>query len=127
MNGRELTREQTLQWRETWSWDDRRLIEANLDRLQAMSFDLRPSGGVVRCRDATGRAAMYIAPGYLQFAPGCQPNTIAKGDWRGLELSTFRPWHGTAANPEWAHKSCPVHGYPLLPSGLCDSCEEELL
>lgn len=126
MSARELTREQVIAWREAWSGADRRLIEEHLDRVGARTFDLRPSGGVVRCRDGQGRPVMYIAPGYVEFAPGSEPDHIAKGHWRGVGLSIFKPWSGSAAKPEGTDRYCPVHGYPLLPSGLCDTCEEEL-
>ena len=127
MNGRELTRDQALLWRENWSWDDRNLVKENVDRLQAKAFDVRPSGSVVRCRDASGRVVMYIGAGYVEFPPGCEPASIATGSWRGITLSTHRPRNGSGGRPEDTTKYCPVHGYPLLSSGLCDTCEEELL
>jgi hypothetical protein len=123
-NGREVTREQALAWRENWSWDDRNLVKEHIDRLQARTFDVRPSGGVVRCYDASGRPVMYIGAGYIEFAPGCQAESIPQGAWRGFALSTNRP-HGSTARSNDTTQYCPIHGYPVLPSGSCETCEEE--
>lgn len=126
MSGRGLTRDQVLRWRENWSWDDRRSIEENLDRLRVVKFNTPPHAGYLRCYDAKGKLLMYIAPGWVEFTRGNEPDSIRGSSWRGFALSTFRPHSGSRPEPAVSEKFCRVHGLPERASGLCDTCADEL-
>lgn len=126
MSGRELARDQVLRWRENWSWDDRRSIEEHLDRLGVSTFNTPRSGDYVRCYDPRGKLVMCIAPGWVEFTRGNEPDTVQPGSWRGYALSTFRPHSGSRPGRDRPEKFCLVHGLPERASGLCDTCADEL-
>jgi len=122
MTRRTLTRDQVLAWNSDWSFTDREIIEQNLDRLDARTFYVPPSGGYVGCIDSDATIVMTIHAGYVEFRAGLAPADRPEPDWQGLALSTFRPHASPTPEREPDEQICAIHNIAIPRTGVCDLC-----
>ncbi|MDN5822170.1 MAG: hypothetical protein L0H74_12255 [Brachybacterium sp.] len=117
-----MTREQALAWNPAWSAADIRLLEENVDRLDARTFYRTRSNGSVTAQDADGLSVMYLSPGYVEFRKGLAPTDRPDPAWHGLALSCFRPRSTNEAGREEGPAICPSCFLALPATGVCDDC-----
>jgi hypothetical protein len=123
-NRRMLTREKALNWSQDWSDTDRKLIGENLNRLDAQTFYMPPSGGYIGCVDVQARVVMTIHSGYLEFKRDLAPADLPDPDWPGLTLSTFIYCGPRTPSPDdEVLQFCPIHNIALPATGICDECQ----
>jgi hypothetical protein len=123
-NRRMLTREKALNWSQDWSDADRKLIEQNLNRLNAQTFYMPPSGGYIGCVDVHARVVMTIHSGYLEFKRDVAPADLPDPKWPGLTLSTFIYCGSRNPSPDDEDlQFCPIHHIALPATGICDYCQ----
>lgn len=124
MSRRTMTRDQVLAWHSQWSFTDREVINRNLDRLDARSFYMPPSGGYIGCIDSSGTKVMFVHPGYIDFKPGLKPDD-APLEWvDSMPLSTFSGHASPTYGPYFNERFCDIHNLSLPASGICDLCDE---
>ena len=128
--GRQLTRDQVLNWRESWSLGDRERISAALDALEGGVYKAPPSGGYLAVW-VSNQIVFTINPGYISWRRGPYtrdlpaelfPDMSSNDTHEWHELSTFRYDGGGPANTEPDEKVCPIHGMALPKTGICDDC-----
>ncbi|MCE0539344.1 hypothetical protein LWF15_27985 [Kineosporia rhizophila] len=130
MEGRQLTRDQVLSWRESWSQADRDRIAAALDAIDGGAYLAPPSGGYLGAW-VNHQMVFTINPGYVAWRLGPYtkelpselfPSMYANETHEWHELSTFRYYGGGVKNIEAEEKVCPIHGMTLPKTGICDDC-----
>ena len=117
-----IGREEALSFRQGWSIGDLRLIEENFERLGIEKYYSIPSGSYVGCVDTNGTRVMSLAPGFVWFKTGLQPE-YSEPDWPGFVLSTFRSKDSPNMRSGKDYEVCPEHPTMTLPlSGICEEC-----
>ncbi len=127
---RPLTRQQVLNWRENWSFSDRKLIEHALGLLPEQDY-YQPSAAQYAGARVAGRVAIYIAPGYLYWPKATWSTDLdtklipaglksdASGDtW--YTLSTFVKHEESSRRFEELTAPCPYCFIVPSVSGACD-------
>ena len=116
MASRPMARTEIHTWR-PYSSSDIRIIEEQLDRVDAVTFLL--SGDVIHCSDVLGQTVMRVRPGYIEFPKATIPDGMPpEKDW--MTLSTFQWRDADRPQPLQSNQVCP-HCHMQLPlSGRCD-------